>query len=269
MKVRKVKPSARLKERFLQNVPSKTFKISRGATFGNWVNIHVDNGIFSDVLMVAEDLVLFNSLYFTDDWQYEFSSLYYMLPFHSTLFQTTNIPMMKRMAEFPQYEDQQVRVISLPLKNSEVQMLIILPKERHGLAKLESELTGQKLFNYLNALNVSGEITVVMPKIGFSIEYPLSNGLKNMGLQSIFDESTGFSGVLNRPLSLNERSRIINNIQINKKGIGSESANISAAVPTVTDEFFLNKQIFGADHPFLYAIIDSREIILYFGRFMA
>ncbi|MCP9260519.1 hypothetical protein DINM_003859 [Dirofilaria immitis] len=65
--------------------------------------------------------------------------------------------MIGRTAEFPYYEDQNVQVISLPLQESEMYMMIILPKILNGLPEIENELTGEKLLDYIVALDASNK----------------------------------------------------------------------------------------------------------------
>lgn len=83
--------------------------------------------------------------------------------------------MMIRKAEFPYYEDEEVQVVSLPLKDTTMQMLLIQSKQAIGLSKLENKLTGEKLFNYINALDSSNEITVCLL---FSFTYLLLENIQ-------------------------------------------------------------------------------------------
>ncbi|EJW70196.1 hypothetical protein WUBG_18898, partial [Wuchereria bancrofti] len=63
---------------------------------------------------------------------------------------------------FPYYENQHIQMVSLPFKNSEMQLLIILPKKTFGLAKLEDKLTGEELFSYIGALNHLTKLSYVV-----------------------------------------------------------------------------------------------------------
>lgn len=233
-----------------------------------WMLDYSDNGISNTVMITSENLLhLFNGLYFTDDWRYEFSSLNYMSSFYLAPLQLIDMPTMETIAEFPYYEDQQVQMVSLPLKNSKTQMLIILPKQIFGLAKLENELTGEKLFSYFKALDVSGKVMVRMPRIRLAKKHFLSNELKKMGVRSIFGGSADFSGISNQTLYITEDIRNVALIEINEEGINRKSSSISTSSAMVNDESLLDKQIFDVNHPFLFVIIDNHGIILWIGRY--
>lgn len=70
------------------------------------------------------------------------------------------MPMIARVSDFPYYEDESVQVVSLPLQNEEMQMLIILPKKTLGLREVENTLTGEKLNGYIDALSVQEKTLV-------------------------------------------------------------------------------------------------------------
>ncbi|OZC07824.1 hypothetical protein X798_05134 [Onchocerca flexuosa] len=80
------------------------------------------------------------------------------------------------------------------LKNSKTQMLIILPKQIFGVAKLESGLSGEKLLSYFNALGVFGK----------------------MDIRSIFRGSADLSGIFNQTLYITEDIRKIALIESNQ-----------------------------------------------------
>ncbi|EFO13056.1 hypothetical protein LOAG_15473, partial [Loa loa] len=137
-----------------------SFLKANGSKFNQWANRNKSVGVGSTIHVMSHyPVYLFNKLEFDAYWEYEFPSLNYTSPFRFTTSRKIDIPMMVRTAEFPYYEDQQIQMVSLPLRNSEMEMLIILPKKIFGLGKFEAKLTGRKLFSYVEELIVSGNVT--------------------------------------------------------------------------------------------------------------
>ncbi|VDN95569.1 unnamed protein product [Brugia pahangi] len=186
-----------------------------------------------------------------------------MSPFYSARLRVTDIPMMERTAKFPYYENQHMQAVSLPFKDSEMQMLIILPKKTFDLAKFEDKLTGEELFSYISALDSSHEITVTIPKFKYENQICLLNGLKRMGVQSMFYESNDFSGIFEQRLFTMDDIRNHAYIKIDEKGIN----NKNSIMPVRNDMVMDKGEAFRANHPFLYAIIDNNGIVLWIGRF--
>uniref|UniRef100_A0A0R3RN62 SERPIN domain-containing protein n=1 Tax=Elaeophora elaphi TaxID=1147741 RepID=A0A0R3RN62_9BILA len=182
---------------------------------------------------------------------------------------TTQVPMIGSTAHFPYYEDENVQVVSLPLKNNKMQVLIILPKQMFGLAELEEQLTGDKLISYINALEEFDEVMVMIPKISTGKVLDLSGGLKNMGLQSIFNQSANFSGISSKALCVTKNITNTAFLEMNEEGISTDKSSCSLAcnVMTMDKYFYPALHLFDASHPFLYAISDSQNNILWIGRY--
>ncbi|EFO13118.2 hypothetical protein LOAG_15412 [Loa loa] len=145
----------------LAQIDFASFLQANGSEFNKWANREKNIGVGSTAHVISHyPVYLFNKLEFDAYWQYEFPPLNYLSSFHFAKSRKIDVAMMIRTAEFPYYEDRQMQIVSLPLKNSEMEMLIILPKEIFGLEDFEAELTGEKLFNYIDKLVVSGNVTV-------------------------------------------------------------------------------------------------------------
>ncbi|KAM3720498.1 putative serpin-like protein [Dirofilaria immitis] len=150
------------------------------------------------VINFGLSLFLINELHLKFERKYQFVLLKYQPYFIRSSSQKIKTEMIGRTAEFPYYEDQNVQVISLPLQESEMYMMIILPKILNGLPEIENELTGEKLLDYIVALDASNKsikTMITMPKF-FSIKcINLSDGLKSIGLLSMFTESANFTTI--------------------------------------------------------------------------
>ncbi|VDO23222.1 unnamed protein product [Brugia timori] len=232
--------------------------------FIKWIKKSMNYGARNIASITStQSLNLFNGIHFTDDWMYEFLPLNHILPFYSPRLRITDMPMMERTAKFPYYENQHMQAVSLPFKDSEMQMLIILPKKTFDLAKFEDKLTGEELFSYISALDSSHEITVTIPKFKYENQICLLNGLKRMGVQSMFHESNDFSGIFEQRLFTMDDIRNHAYIKIDEKGINNENSSMPVRNDMVMDK----GEAFRANHPFLYAIIDNHGTVLWIGRF--
>ena len=64
-------------------------------------------------------------------------------------------------------------------------MVILLSKEKDGLAKLEAALTPEKMRHLLNRPNPGGKFSVCLPKFTFSSEYSPLQSLREVGLTDL------------------------------------------------------------------------------------
>ena len=147
-------------------------------------------------------------------------------------------------------------------------MVILLPHDTYGLAKLEESLTHERLQQALASVSrVHPEkVEVSLPRFKLTQQLKLNYILASMGATDMFDElEADFSGVTPGPEKLHV-SNVIHNafVEVNEKG--TEAAAATAVVMMVPTGFMRNT-IFCADHPFLFMICHKKSsAILFMGR---
>ena len=210
-------------------------------------------------------LVLVSAIYFKGQWVDQFSEANTKpADFYVTPKEVVQVPMMHTTNAFFSYgEDEEVEILELPYRaggaGGKCSMVILLPKEKDGLAKLEASLTPVKLRHLLNRPDPKGKFPVHLPKFTFSSEYSLLLTLREMGLTNLHD-FRGMSDGGSVFLSAVEHAGFIS---VDEKG--TEAAAATAGMFPVSGPS--PWPVFRADHPFLFAIRhNATGSLLFLGR---
>jgi serpin B len=160
-------------------------------------------------------------------------------------------------------EDEEVQILELPYRadgaGGKYSMVILLPKEKDGLAKLEASLTPEKLRHLLSELVPKDKFPVYLPKFTFSSEYSLLQTLQELGLTNLHD-FRGMSEGGSLFLSAVEHGGFIS---VDEKGTEAAAATSSLIKMSSRSPW----PVFRADHPFLFAITHkATKSLLFLGR---
>ncbi|MEA3230052.1 MAG: serpin family protein, partial [archaeon] len=209
-------------------------------------------------------LVLTNAVYFKGDWILKFDeSRTREADFRVTKEKTVKAQMMSLTGEkaiFNYAETEDIRILELPYKGSELSMLILLPKE-DDLGALEHLLNTESLNRWKSMLREK-KIDVYMPRFKFETKYFMAEDLKDMGMPSAFSSAADFSAMTGkRDLYI---SQVIHQAFVEVNEEGTEAAAATAVVMKVKA---VMSDIFRADHPFIF-IIQEKDTgnILFLGR---
>jgi len=222
-------------------------------------------------------LVLVNAIYFKGQWANPFKKTDTKnKPFFVKRNKSVKVPMMTQKSHFNYWENDKLQVVELPYAsrgkqhkpmatqlNDSVSMIILLPKKRNGLAKLEKSLNPQALEDWL-AYARAMKIKVSLPKFKINAGIELSKTLSKMGMSDAFIDKADFSGINGKKgLSL---TSVIHKAFVSVDEQGTEAA---AATGVVVGVRSINPPppIFTADHPFIFLIRHkSTGSILFMGR---
>jgi serpin B len=211
-------------------------------------------------------LVLVNAIYYKGIWAFKFKKeLTKDRPFYTVSGKSINIPTMVQTGRFKYGDFNTLKILELPYSGNELSMLILLPVDKNGLKKLETDLSVEKLIQWTSNINKQ-KIRVFLPKFRMMSSNDLSQSLKSMGMIDAFTPGKAdFSGIDNEKNNL-YISAVIHKgfVEVNEEG--SEAA---AATAVVTRSLALAEPppTFKADHPFLFFIRDnSTKCILFWGR---
>ena len=131
-----------------------------------------------------------------------------------------------------------------------------------ALATLERKLKGFNVFDTIEKEKVMGKVHLEIPKFKIETTIHLSEVLKSLGMTDMFDESAADFG------GISEENLVVTNA-IQKAFIEVDEIGTTAAAATslVIGTRSAARQIFIADHPFLFFVRDLQTgLLLFQGR---
>ena len=215
-------------------------------------------------------LILTNAIYFKGVWASAFStsltkpSTFYIEPQRSV-----KIPMMYQESKFNYMEDDSLQAIEMPYEGDKLSMIVLLPKNRYGIKKIENSLDSLNLQDLISQMTIQ-KVKVYFPKFKFETSYELKDILTSMGMPDAFNDNADFSGIDGaKDLRI---SKVIHKAYVDVNEKGTEAAAVTAVVMVLTCSPNSNPSkplIFRADHPFIFFIVDrSTHAILFMAKVM-
>ncbi|OJJ20306.1 hypothetical protein BKI52_17735 [marine bacterium AO1-C] len=202
-------------------------------------------------------LVLTNAVYLKAEWMHKFNKKETKeMTFYAREQQFPNIPFMHLEQTFHYFETQQMQIIDIPYKNYKMSMLILLPKDKNHLPEVIRWFDAETI-NGLEYEMTPAKVKLALPRFKMTIRTSLKKPLKQLGLQSIFQQAD-FNKMSNSPVG--DLSEVIHKAFIDVNETGTEAAAATAGSITRSGE---TPKIFKADHPFLFVIrdVDSGSIL--------
>ncbi|MBE3069917.1 MAG: serpin family protein [Planctomycetes bacterium] len=217
-------------------------------------------------LQALTRLVLVNAIYFKGTWESPFKKrATRAADFFAGAGRTVRAPTMRQTEHVRYAEAPDAQAVELPYKGGDLAMVILLPKEKGGLAALEKGLTAETLATRLEALEMEN-VAVSLPRFTMTWSSGLAKVLVPMGMARAFDgQKADFTGINagKEPFWIAE---VIHKafVEVNEEGTEAAAATavvaLGGAAPAKPIEF-------RADHPFLFLIRDSASgTILFMGR---
>ncbi|XP_073846481.1 serine protease inhibitor 42Dd-like [Musca autumnalis] len=199
--------------------------------------------------------VLVNAIYFKTKWLKPFGDFFTRKQdFKMDKKHKVQVDMMYQDAEFqygelPEYE---AKVLEMPYENSDLSMMIILPNDVEGLAKLEEKLKDVDL-NEISSKLRTHDVNVFLPKFHIEFDLDLKEPLQKMGLNSMFSKSANFNYLFSNTGVSQSVSDVKHKAFLDVNEDGSEAAAASY-VNLMFIRGNMYQKIFNADHPFVFAI---------------
>jgi serine protease inhibitor len=232
-------------------------------------NDKIQNLIVPGVLNASTELVLANAIYFKGKWATPFdSSITKNTPFFGISNDSVMVPMMHKAGhEFGYMENSDAECLEMPYAGNHLSMVIILPKNKTGLNKLENAFT-EEIFNTWIKSLVKEKVIVFFPKFKALKSFSLTKELQVMEMRDAFNNTADFSGMTGtKDLFISD---VIHKAFIDVNEEGTEAAAATAVIMTRGARPQMMPKIpptFRADHPFLFLIRDTTSgAILFMGR---
>jgi len=241
-------------------------------TINDWVAQQTQNKI-PDLMPAGSidastRLALANAIYFKAHWDKEFyEAATAPGDFHVTSDKTTQVPMMRQMAEFRYLKGDGFTALEMTYADNSFSMIAFLPDKADGLANFEKSLTADKLLGAIDQIgNKSAQdVQVMFPKFKITEELMLNDTLSAMGMPLAFSNQADFSGMNagREPLYI---SAAVHKAYVDVDEKGTEAAGATGLGVRAT-AMPLRIAQFKADHPFFFVIRDNRSGgLLFMGR---
>jgi serpin B len=238
-------------------------------TINQWVEEQTNHRI-KDLLpdgSVTRDtrLVLTNAIYFLGDWHKQFrASNTHTSAFYVSPSEQFDVSMMNQVSSFRYAELPEAQILEMPYEGDDVSMVLMLPREEHGVEALDEWLNADTFGAAVDALD-RRYVSVSLPKFTIESDLPLTATLQEMGMQTPFSWSADFTGMADASLAISD---VVHKafLRVDEKGTEAAAATgvvvgITSALPSEPDAYFR------ADHPFLLALRDNRtDSLLFLGR---
>jgi serpin B len=219
---------------------------------------------------VSDDtrLILTNAIYFKAQWEKVFEKddtrdEDWFGP------EPCNVPMMHQKGGFLYYEGDDFQALHLPYKGRQLNLMVVLPRNKDGLASLERRWATQNIFEQVtNGLDPE-TVIVSLPRFKIEAEFKLKPVLCDMQGDLPFSDFADFSGISEVPLKLSE---VIHKafVEVNEEGTEAAAATavgmmLAAGLGSRPPE----PKVFKADHPFLFFIWSRKTKTVFFsGRLL-
>lgn len=217
------------------------------------------------VLTPLSRMVLTNAIYFKGNWVFKFDPKRTVeAPFFIGAEKKVDAKLMTQKGRFNYMQNELLQAVEMPYAGKELSMVVLLPRQRDGLADLESKLSRERLGEWMKRLAPTRDLSVTMPKFKFTAEFQLNDALQALGMKDAFGPKADLSGMAGNPGDL-RISHVIHKAFVDVNEEGTEAAAATAVV--VEARAFRESPVFRADHPFLFLIRDVKTgAILFLGR---
>ncbi len=256
-----------IKNRYQGEILSADFQKSPSKAAGQ-VNQWADkntHGMIKDIIQPNDvdkstAMILANALYFQGFWPVEFdASKTTNLEFRTLDNKKLNVPTMTKKDDYYVANQNGIQFIGLPYRDSQLEMVIMMPVENQSYSEFISSLTDEKIQALISAQQKT-ELTLFMPKFSIKSSYTdLKSTLQSLGIRTIFTTHADLTKINDQvPLSLD---KVLQKAVIIVDEKGTKAAAVTAGIVMMTA--VMTPRIIRVDRPFVFAIVDrnSRDIL--------
>lgn len=250
---------------------------------GSAINAWVSNKTYGKIqnllpagsLTTTTKAVLVNAVYFHGMWKHKFNRAdttdqnFYVNPS-----QTVSVPMMYQQLNASYYDNGTIQVLELDYNDSNVTMLIVLPKSSFNVSGVEKGLSAAGIKSIEHSLGYV-PVRVWLPRFNITESMGMNQLFESLGITDAFDyKLANFSKMANfSELTPAQRTLYISNVlqkafvTVDENGTTAAAATAVGITGVAVSAPPALPVVFRADHPFLFFIIDKRSgAILFMGR---
>ncbi|MBW6458690.1 MAG: serpin family protein [FCB group bacterium] len=254
------------------NAESNTLDLGDPAsitTINQWVSDQTHEKIESIIEEIPPGAVMYliNALYFKADWTWEFDpDLTAGWPFYRYDGGTETVNMMRQVADFYYYRNEELQIVDLPYGDEKFSMTLILPASGTDINDFITGITQSLWGSWMDSL--SGEktqVAVSLPRFTFEYEETLNDVLIALGMGPAFAMNADFTGI--NPQGGLYISKVLHKTFIEVNEEGTEAAAVTAVEMDIIS--IPNYPMFIVNRPFLFAIRERESgTILFMGKML-
>ena len=233
-----------------------------------WASEHTDGLIDKLVDSVPENdtqLILLNAAAMDAQWLSSFShDATQDATFHTNSGDVT-VSMMYQTDSFAYGETETAQLLKLSYWDSDLKMLIALPKEGHDEREVLSALKEQGL-DYFSAIGEDTYLNLAMPKVDFAAENSLNDVLEAAGIQTAFTGQADFSGISDADLYLD---KVVQKAHLTIDEAGTRAVAVTEICVAACALYHDDPIDFTMDHPFVAVIADETTGTICFAAVIA
>lgn len=215
-------------------------------------------------------LALVSAIYFKGDWVHPFEKdATRDDDFHVSRTEKARVRLMHQTETFGYAEAGDCQVLRMPYVGREIDLLAVLPRDVDGLPAVEKTLTAEALARWAGGMT-ERKVHVYFPRFEMSESFDLTGVLSSLGMKLAFQPGSADFGGMNGGKEPLHVSAAVHKAWIDLNELGTEAAAATGiaiaglAMPLRVDP----TPTFRADHPFLFAIRDTRTgAFLFLGRY--
>ena len=231
------------------------------------------NGLIKEIIKeIPGDAMMYllNALYFKGEWSDKFgfdTSGTRDTDFKKENGSSTRVKMMSQNNTLPYYQDEYLSTTALPFGNNAFSMVFILPNETVSFIGMLNQLKLPGYFEKCMQSESKAEVDLYLPKFKIENEVKLVETLKQLGMGIAFSpEFADFSDISDACLYISD-VRQKTSVSIDEKGGEAAAVTIVEVKYTSVGPPSLQKVVFRADRPFMFAIREnSTGVILFMGK---
>ncbi len=210
-------------------------------------------------------VVLTNAVYFKGNWATAFKKTATVDAPFQTDAGSVSVPTMHRTDTMSYAENDDVRLVELPYKDSDLTMLIALPKAGQ-LEALEGQLDAGRVDAWAKSLTTT-KVNLALPKFTFGWGRSVKPELDALGIHLAFSDKADFSSLASSKSEPLYVSDVIHKGFVLVDEIGTEAAAVTGVVMTTKAVSFEKVIVLNVDHPFLIFVRNGKTgEVLFTGR---
>lgn len=211
-------------------------------------------------------LVLASAVYFKGTWQHPFEA---RMTSDADFFVKEGEPVKVKMMTHPGQKkrlytaDELAAVVDLPYAGGSLSMMAVLPRDGKRLSEVEGALSAAKIASWRADMQ-ERDVKAFLPRFKFSAKYSLADILPDMGLKLAFTDAADFSGMDGTQDLYVQKAFHQAFVEVNEEGTEAAAATgVAMGLKSIMMDF----EVFRADKPFLFLIIENRTgLVLFIGR---
>lgn len=187
--------------------------------------------------------------------------------FYETREKTSMVPMMSQTAPFPVCDSLELgaSLVELPFESPHQSLVILLPYDVDGLARVEEKMSASKILHCLGKLKERGDAVVTLPRFSVKCVTDMKQLLCSMGEGDVFTEGADLSGLCRAPRNVavsSARQFVV--FQAGRNGPASapdEQSSFTCESTTATLDRPLRRLT--VDRPFLFLVVGREPDIIF------